>query len=85
MIEAKICAVLCAPQIPRKDYSDVIGELAHFLPSCTQSSGLYRLFFLFFFPDKGAEGYKELIYFPLIISDPPGKVGLHVGSPVLLL
>lgn len=31
----------------------------------------------FFFPDEGAEGCKELIYFPLILSDPPGKVGLH--------
>lgn len=35
------------------------------------------VFFFLYFPVEGAERCKELIYFPLILSDPPGNVGLH--------
>lgn len=35
MKEAEICTALCAPEIPIKDYSGVIGELAYFLPAFT--------------------------------------------------
>lgn len=40
MKEAEICAALRAPQIPMKDYSGVIGELAYFLPSFTSHYSL---------------------------------------------
>lgn len=88
-MEAEICAALCAPQIPIKDYSAVIGELAHFLPSHTSSSGFAALVPLVVLFWEAAEGCKDLNPppppTPLILSDAPGKVGLHVGSAVLLL
>lgn len=85
-MEAEICAALCAPQIPIKDYSAVIGELAHFLPSPTSSSGFAALVPPVVLFGEAAEGCKDLIPPPpLIVSDAPGKVGLHVGSAVLLL
>lgn len=83
MKEAEICAALCAPQIPIKDYSAVIGELAHFLPSCTPSSVFAPVVspvVLFF----GGWGGTKPNLFPLILSAAPGKVGLCVGSTALL-
>lgn len=80
MMEAEICAALCVPQIPIKDYSAVIGELAHFLPSRTSSSGFAALVPPAVLFGEAAEGCIDLIP-PFILS----KVGLHVGSAVLLL
>lgn len=61
MMEAEICAALCAPQIPIKYYSAVIGELAHFLPSRTSSSGFAALVPPVVLFGEAAEGCKDLI------------------------
>lgn len=75
-MEAEICTALCAPQIPVKNYSAVIGELAHFLPSRTSFSGFAVLVPPVVHFGETVEGCKDLSPLPLILSDTFGKVGL---------
>lgn len=67
MKEAEISTALCAPEIPIKDYSGVIGVLAYFLPFCTS---LHHSIFIFYHvklsfsgPEAIAKCVKSRVFF----------------------